>query len=159
MKTMKKPLIMVLIVMFLALAGAVAVGGFGKVVITPILNTYARINSYIYWRQFTCDKLVPTGAIVRLMTEHKDVVQEIAKLRHDTAIGVPKELRNSVYSTAVEDVPFNVGMRIIVREHLKCPGKGYIEIQGGGESARDRIKEIMNGKTFFGVPCNMMRNQ
>lgn len=127
-------------------------------IVRPIVNTYAWIGSCIYWRQFTCDKLVSVDEIVRLMTEHKDVVGKIAQLRHDTVISVPKNLKNPVYNTTLENVPYDINMAIIVRESGKCPGKGYIEIRVRGESARAKIKEIMNGKTFFGVPCHLVRD-
>jgi len=131
---------------------------FALVVVTPIANTYAWIDSYIYWRQFTCDKLVSVDEIVRLMTEHKDVVQKIAQLRHDTVISVPKNLMNSVYKTTPENMLYDISMTIIVCESRKCPGKGYIKIKVRGESARAKIKEIMNGKSFFGVPCHLVRD-
>lgn len=127
-------------------------------IVRPIANTYSWIGSYIYWRQFTCDKLVSVDEIVRLMTEHKDVVRKIAQLRHDTVISVPKNLKNAVYNTTLEDIPYDINMAIIVSESGKCPGKGYIEIKVKGESARAKISEIMNGKTFFGVPCHLTRD-
>lgn len=137
--------------------GAWFLGIQGRIV-TPIANTYAWIGSYIYWRQFACDKLVSVDEIVRLMTEHRDVVQKIAQLRHDTVISVPENLKNPVYNTTLKDMPYDINMVIIVRESGKCPGKGYIEIKVGGESTRAKIKEIMKGKTFFGVPCHLVRD-
>lgn len=128
----------------------------GKFIITPIANTYARICSYIYWRQFTCDKLVSLNEIMLLMIEHQDVVKEIAQIYPDTVIVVPEKLKNSIYSTTFKNIPSSFSVMICVRGGgNKCPDKGYIEISGGNQN---RIKKILKGRRFFGVPCHLVRD-
>ena len=111
-------------------AGRVITGGLAEIIVVP-LNIYASVHSRIYNLQFECSKLVPLQEVRALMSEHRDVVKEIEQLHSN--------------------------VRVTVREGGgACPGKAYIEITISGERDRAVVLEILKGKKFFGVPCNII---
>lgn len=118
MKTMtKKFFIPVVIIGLLIVLVAIGLFAFGLFDIQPDNKKIA------------CSELPSVEEVQKVLTDHKDTIQELEKLS-DT---------NSIW--------FSIDTE-------RCSGKADILIYYGTESQRKQIKEII-GEKFFGVPYRM----
>ena len=105
----------------------------------------------------------------RVLREHRDVLDKFKQLRTASSDGFSKakmlgplisvsfgnaekyEPRPPMHSTETYNgISFNAP-----EQSEKCPGKADIYIEFGGISDSVRIKEIISGDTFFGIPYRM----
>lgn len=106
-----------------------------------------------------CSKLPTEAEVQRVLREHLDVIRKIEQIRIITSGGMlGSSIHISFGNGEVYNTPSRTSNGISFSAPVpndRCPGKADIYIGFGGISDSVRIKEIIGGDTFFGIPYRM----